>query len=179
MGMALTTPIYTVEDLESFPDDGNRYELLEGMLLVTPAPSQLHQLIATRLSAALIAGLGPDRARVAAPGVIVHPTRTQLEPDILAYPPHWPIRSRWEEVTEHWLAVEVFSPSSRNYDRDYKRGAYLELGVREVWLVDVDDESVEVSQRNGRIDVVRTVIDWAVQDGGAAVSIDVRELFRR
>ena len=48
-----------------------------------------------------------------------------------------------------------------------------------MWLVNVDDESVEVSQRNGRIDVVRTVIDWAVPDGGAAVSIDVRELFRR
>ncbi|CAN5327491.1 Uma2 family endonuclease [soil metagenome] len=179
MGMALTTPIYTVEDLESFPEDGNRYELLEGMLLVTPAPSQLHQLIATRLSAALIAALGPDRARVAAPGVIVRPTRTQLEPDILAYPPHWPIRSRWVEVTEHWLAVEVFSPSSRIYDRDYKRRAYLEIGVREVWLVDLDDETVEVSRVNGSGEVVRTVVEWAVPDGGAVVSVDVREMFRR
>ncbi len=96
-------------------------------------------------------------------------TVEDLEPDILAYPPHWPIRSRW---------VEVFSPSSRIYDRDYKRGAYLQLGVREVWLVDVDDESVDVSRQNGGIEVVRTEIEWAVPDGEAAISIDVRDIFR-
>lgn len=46
--------------------------------------------------------------------------------------------------TEHWLAVEVFSPSSRLYDRDFKRVAYLALGVAEVWLVDVVAKTVEV-----------------------------------
>ena len=51
MGMAASIPLITVEDLDSFPDDGNRYELLDGMLLVTPSPNQEHQVVATRLSA--------------------------------------------------------------------------------------------------------------------------------
>jgi Uma2 family endonuclease len=54
MGMAVSIPFYTVDDVERFPDDGNRYELLEGVLIVTPAPSNLHQVIATRLATYLM-----------------------------------------------------------------------------------------------------------------------------
>ena len=53
MGMADSIPLYTVDDLDLFPDDGNRYELLDGVLIVTPAPSQLHQIIAARLIVAI------------------------------------------------------------------------------------------------------------------------------
>ena len=50
MGMALTVPRYTVDDLERFPNDGNRYELLDGMLIVTPAPRNAHQLLTFELA---------------------------------------------------------------------------------------------------------------------------------
>ena len=53
MGMAISLPKYTVDDLEQFPEDGNRYELLDGMLLVTPAPTNAHQIIANRLQVRL------------------------------------------------------------------------------------------------------------------------------
>ena len=86
MAMAISIPRYTIADLERFPNDGNRYELLDGVLLVTPA--------------------------------------------------RYPIDSKWEEIDEHWLAVEVLSRSSRVYDREIKRDAYIALGVPEVWLVD-------------------------------------------
>lgn len=179
MGMALAVPSYTIEDLDSFPDDGNRYELLEGVLLVTPSPSLRHQLVATRLAAALTSGLETgDRARVVAPGVVIRPPRTQLEPDILVYPAHLRARRRWIDLTEHWLAVEVYSPSSRIYDRDYKRSAYLQLGVREVWLVDIDEESVEMSHRDAPPQVVRSVLEWSVPDSGSPVRIELREIFR-
>ena len=54
MAMAITVPRYTVDDLEHFPDDGNRYELLDGVLLVTPAPAASHQVVASRLQGRLI-----------------------------------------------------------------------------------------------------------------------------
>jgi hypothetical protein len=46
MGMPVSVPRYTLADLERFPNDGSRYELLDGVLLVTPAPSCAHQIIA-------------------------------------------------------------------------------------------------------------------------------------
>ena len=50
MAMGVTIPRYTVDDLEHFPHDGNRYELLDGVLLVTPGPGPMHQIIASHLS---------------------------------------------------------------------------------------------------------------------------------
>jgi len=54
MGMAATIPYYTVGDLDRFPRDGNRYELLDGVLLVTPAPGTPHQLIVSRMMSVLL-----------------------------------------------------------------------------------------------------------------------------
>ena len=51
MAMAITVPLYTVDDLEHFPDDGNRYELLDGVLLVTPQAAAVHQVVANRILA--------------------------------------------------------------------------------------------------------------------------------
>ena len=136
MPLPIRLPSYTIVDLEQFPDDGQRYELLEGFLLVTPAPGGPHQLIATRLLVALQLQLG-SRAYVTGPGVIELKPRTHLEPDVLVFPGPIGKDFEWTDLTAHWLAVEVLSRSSKRYDRDYKRDAYLALGVPEVWLVDL------------------------------------------
>lgn len=178
MAMAATIPYYTVADLEHFPSDGNRYELLDGVLLVTPAPNAEHQLLAARLLHILMREIGmPGRAFVFGPGVISNPPRTQLEPDVLVVPARVPVSSRWSDYTEHWLAVEIYSPSSRIYDRDFKRAAYHTLGVQDVWLVDIDDRSVEISQRAGAGVVVRDTITWRVPTLGIDVRVDLAELF--
>jgi Uma2 family endonuclease len=87
MGMAISVPTYTVDDLDKFPDDGNRYELLDGMLLVTPASSAAHQIIASRLqfrlSAAVVAS---GHAHVVGPGAIV------VRPRRNSSPTFWSIR---------------------------------------------------------------------------------------
>ena len=177
MGMALVTvPRYTVDDLDSFPDDGNRYELLDGVLLVTPAPRPVHQIVAFRIAARLALQLGTT-AHVVGPGAISVPPGTQLQPDVLVYPSRYPPDTDWARVTEHWLAVEVLSRSSRIYDREFKRDAYFALGVREVWLVDVRDHSVELCRGRGEGETVRDVITWRSPTLDLIVPIALAEVF--
>jgi Uma2 family endonuclease len=178
MGMAASIPLYTVDDLDRFPDDGNRYELLEGVLLVTPAPSHRHQVIATRLAAYLMFGTGPKgEAGVVTPGVVLRPPGTQLEPDVLVYPARFTANLKWTAITEHWLAIEIFSPSSKIYDREFKRGAYLTLGVQEVWLVDADERAIEVSRADGVVETYRDRLRWAIPGTDRHVTIELDELF--
>ena len=176
MAMAISVPLYTVDDLEHFPDDGNRYELLDGVLLVTPQAAAPHQIVASRLQFELAALLQKSGlAHVVGPGAVVRMPRTQLQPDILVYPARFSPSTDWRKVTEHWLAVEIFSRSSRIYDREFKRDAYFALGLKQVWLVDWRDQSVEVCTAKGKSNVVRDVIRWRI--AGADVSIDLDEVF--
>ena len=177
MGMALTVPRYTVADLDLLPDDGNRYEVLAGTLLVTPSPSLAHQGVAARLSALFASHLLARRLALFSPGVVTLPPLTQLEPDLLIVPPRFTLDTLWAEITEYWLAVEIFSRSSRVYDREFKRDAYLALGVREVWLVDVRDRSIEVCTQPGAGRLVRDAVTWSMPDGDASVHVELTELF--
>ena len=178
MGMAISVPRYTIAELERFPNDGNRYELLDGVLIVTPSPSSAHQIIANRLQFRLMQGvMVPGFAQVVGPGAIAVPPRTQLQPDILVFPARYPIDSKWEEIDEHWLAVEVLSRSSRVYDREIKRDAYIALGVREVWLVDRWSKAVEVSRMRGQGEIVRDVLHWRVPTLALEVEISLTDIF--
>ena len=176
MAMAISVPLYTVDDLEDFPDDGNRYELLDGVLLVTPQAAAVHQIVAGRLQVELANSLQkPGLAHVVGPGAVVRMPRTQLQPDILVYPARFSPTTDWRKITEHWLAVEVLSRSSRIYDREFKRDAYFALGLQQVWLVDWREESAEVWTAKARSRVVRDEIRWRV--AGTEVVIDLHEVF--
>ena len=176
MAMAISVPLYTVDDLEHFPDDGNRYELLDGVLLVTPQAAAVHQVVASRIQGELSATLQkPGLAHVVGPGAVVRMPRTQLQPDILVYPARFSPMTDWRKITEHWLAVEVLSRSSRVYDREFKRDAYFALGLEQVWLVDWRDRSVEVCTGKGKNRVVRDKIRWRI--ARTEVVIDLNEVF--
>jgi Uma2 family endonuclease len=110
------------------------------------------------------------------PGVVTLPPLTQLEPDLLVVPPRFAPGTPWSEISEHWLVVEIVSRSSRVYDREFKRDAYLALGVREVWLVDVRDRSIEVCVRSGAGRVVRDAVTWRAPEGGVSVQVELAEL---
>jgi len=179
MEMALTVPQYTVADLELLPDDGNRYEVLVGTLLVTPSPGSAHQGIAARLSALFASHILGRRLVLFSPGVVTLPPLTQLEPDLLVVPPRFAPGTPWVEITEHWLAVEIVSRSSRVYDREFKRDAYRALGVHEVWLVDVRDRSIELCTRGGGDvgRVVRDALTWSAPTGDVSVRVELADLF--
>ena len=175
--MTLTVPQYTVADLDLLPDDGNRYEVLAGTLLVTPSPGSAHQGVAARLSALFAAHLLGRRLQLFSPGVVTLPPLTQLEPDLLVVPPRFAAGIPWAEITEHWLAVEVLSRSSRVYDREFKRDAYLALGVREVWLVDVRERSIEACVRSGAGHLVREAMTWRAPASDVSVHVTLAQLF--
>ena len=140
--------VWTYVDLERFPDDGRKYEIFDGELVVSPSPNVTHQRVAKRLFKLLDEQL--EKARIAevffAPlDVVLAPTKV-FQPDLLAV--RWRRRrnalgARVVEAPPD-LAVEVLSPTNRKHDRVRKRRFYARNGVREYWIVDPDERSVEV-----------------------------------
>lgn len=128
-------------DLEAMPDDGHRYELLDGSLLVTPAPSWRHQRVVTRLwqlltSAAPEAGLEV----FVSPLDVVLADDTVLQPDVLvARRSDLGVRDLEAAPV---LAVEVLSPSTRRIDLTLKKARYEAAGCPAFWVVDPDEPSV-------------------------------------
>lgn len=179
MAMVVTARRFTVDEVLAWPDDGNRYELVDGVLLVTPAPVPVHQIVAWRLAAALTVRCQRwSDVYVASPGEILIQPGLRMQPDILVFRAP-AIPGKWEEVREHWLAVEVWSPSSVIYDRDVKRDAYLQIGVREVWLVDCERKVVLVSQPDAALDQVQEdFLLWRPPLTPEPVPIDLAEIFR-
>ncbi|HEY3606957.1 MAG TPA: Uma2 family endonuclease [Pseudonocardiaceae bacterium] len=140
---------FSVHDLEALPDDGNRYELIDGMLLVSPAPGFRHQKIAMRLAFRLDAACPTDMDVLVAPFAVQPSETTELQPDVLV--------ARTEDFTAKnlpvapLLAVEVLSPSSVVTDLNNKKSVYQRMGVPSYWVVDPLDLVLTVFEldRNG------------------------------
>ena len=147
MGMPATRH-FTVADLAAMPDDGKRYELVQGELLVAPAPGGRHQPIVTRLLLELGRYLEPARLAdqlVTPPADITLSFDTLVQPDLLVADTAAFIRSgSWADVTTLFLVIEVISPSSGRADRETKRQEYQKHGVPQYWIVDGDQRQVEV-----------------------------------
>lgn len=130
MGMAAPT-YWTAEMVRQLPDDGNRYEVVHGELLVTPAPRLGHQLLVTRLAIALgnyLAG-EPVGIVLTSPADISWGRDVLVQPDVFVVP-HDEAKSReWSRIRTLLLVVEVLSPSTARADRFTKRHRYQEAGV--------------------------------------------------
>jgi Uma2 family endonuclease len=184
MAMPLVVPRYTLRDLESFPDDGSRYELLDGVLLVTPGPAPLHELVASAMVGALNHYLQPTGlARVFSRGTLELEPNVHLEPDILVVPRDAlgagiTRDTRWTSIRRWWLAVEVSGKGSTTYDREFKTPAYLTLGVREVWRVDLQERCIFVSRPDSPEVPQHERVVWHPPEIGEPLSIPIPELFR-
>ncbi len=181
MALSATLPTYTLDALDRFPDDGNRYELVDGFLLVTPGPMPPHQVLLSNLVQRLSRHVDTgQRVHLLTPGVVQIAPNTHLEPDLLVVPVTGPVRlnTRWTAVRDFWLAVEVSGHGSRVYDREYKRPAYLRAGVRTYWRVDLRDRCVYVSTPDAPAEQrCAETVQWTPSGATEPFRLDVRALF--
>lgn len=131
-------------DLANTPDDGNRYEILEGNLLVTPAPSPFHQRVSKRLQRQLEAYF---EARTLgevfnAPVDVILTFHDVVELDLVVVSDPKQITKRAIEGAP-LLVVEILSPSTRTRDRTVKARRYAELSIPHYWIVDPDARRIE------------------------------------
>jgi Uma2 family endonuclease len=137
---------FTYEDYVLLPED-RRYEVIDGELFMTPAPTPNHQLILMRLARVL-----EDYARVQGEGtVLIAPCDVVLsQTDVLQPDVFFVSAERVEIIGEKYigaapdLVVEVLSPSTESRDRIAKAKRYAKFGVREMWLVDSKAKTIEV-----------------------------------
>ncbi|WP_225735691.1 Uma2 family endonuclease [Gulosibacter chungangensis] len=130
----------TRADLQSVPDDGYRYELIDGVLIVTPAPRVRHQRVLAQLVRILQESVPSDLEVLFAPIDVVLADNTVIQPDLLVAPHD--AFTETELPGPPLLAVEVVSPSTRSIDMLLKKERLQRAGCPHYWVVDPDEPSV-------------------------------------
>ncbi len=130
----------TRADLDAMPDDGHRYELIDGVLIVSPSPSRRHQVALLELAVRLREACPDDLTVMIAPFDVALGDDTVMIPDVLV--------AGARDLTDRdlpvapLLAVEVLSPSTRRFDLMTKRSRYEAAGTNSYWVVDPDAPSL-------------------------------------
>lgn len=149
----------TWEDVQDLPDvAGLRYELIDGILLMSPSPPPLHQRVVTQLLAVLHAACPAGLEVFTAPFDWFVTDWRYFEPDVLVVPRIQGNPRRFEGTP--LLAVEVLSPSTRHRDLGLKRTAYAEAGLSHYWVVEPDPDAPGLTAF--RLDDGRLVEDTVV-----------------
>ncbi|HEX5819041.1 MAG TPA: Uma2 family endonuclease [Gemmatimonadales bacterium] len=172
---------HTAEMVRQLPDDGNRYEVVHGELLVTPSPRPLHQRVQLRLAAALLDYLRREPVGEA----FIAPADISWGADILVQPDLFVVRldeartSDWARMQHLLLAVEILSPSSARADRFTKRRLYQEVGVPLYWMVDCDEPVVERWTPDMTFPAFeRERLAWHPDGAREPFTLELAELFR-
>ena len=173
--------VWTADDVRALPDDPhNRYECVDGVLLVSPSPRRSHQQCVTALSAALFVYAMRTRVGsvIVAPSDVELDARTLVEPDIYIVPLVDNRFPRNEDVEETpILVVEVLSTSTRRHDQVVKRPRYQRAGI-ECWLVDLESRQVERWMPTAdRPDVLVDELTWHPADAPDAFQLSLSAFF--
>ncbi|HUN37787.1 MAG TPA: Uma2 family endonuclease [Trebonia sp.] len=139
----------TIDDLGRLPDDGYRYEIDEGLLVVSAAPANHHQVVSSRLHVFLGNACPPSMMVLATPGLAISAVQFRV-PDLVVV--------RGEDTESRYLerppllVVEIASPSTERYDRSRKKEVYADFGIPDYWIVTPDREKPDVTvfQLSGR-----------------------------
>ena len=183
MAMAAGHTEWTVEMLDALPDDGQRYEIIDGELFVTPAPSDIHQLVAVELLVRL-----NQYFRRSSVGRALHSPadvrrgdrgRNRVQPDVFVVRltdnkrPPYPF-----DLADLLLAVEVESPSNPEYDHHTKRKLYFSAGVPEYWIASPIARTL--ARWRGRADpgeLLTTRLEWHPAGMAEPFILDIPEFF--
>lgn len=129
---------YTVHDLLSMPDDGQRYEVEDGALVMSPAPEPIHQWCGDRLRTLLEAAAPADHWVLTATAVRMEDDWNGRIPDVLVVNRHPRDTRRAYRADEVLAAIEIVSPRSRSHDRVQKPAHYASVGIPAYWRVELD-----------------------------------------
>lgn len=156
-----------------------RYEVIDGELLVTPAPMSPHQFMVGEIYLELGNYLRGNREVQVwlSPADIQLEPDTTIQPDVFVTPRIRPLRS-WAGIHSLLLAIEVLSPSSVKQDRTIKRRFYQRHGTLEYWSVDIDARRVERWRpANTEPEVVRDRIEWRAPTASGPLQIELAPMF--
>jgi Uma2 family endonuclease len=163
----------TYDDLQYFPDDRKRREIIDGELYVTPSPSLRHQVLLGRLYMAianfLAARPGPGRVYLSPLDVVLSP-HDVVEPDLLFVGgDQLDVLTPKNVQGPPALVVEILSPGTRKTDEQVKRRLFARVGVLEYWLVDPELDLIKVLRR-GEEGSFRRVAELTAEDGDTLTS---------
>ena len=181
MGMAVPA-YFTADMVRALPEDGKRYEVVRGELLVTPAPGAWHQELVLRLAEALRGYLRsePVGHLFWSPADISWSPDTLLQPDLLVVPLPQARTWDWSRMRDLLLVIEVLIPSTARADRFTKRLEYQRQGVPDYWIVDPDEGLVECWTPADTLPrVERERLTWRPNGAAEPFEMSLVEVFRR
>jgi len=183
MAMPAMQAEWTVDMLDALPEDGNRYEIIDGELFMTPSPMYPHQAVLAALLVRLRAYLRPSSIARA----VMSPSdvrkgdhnKNRVQPDTFAVRlrngkiPEFPF-----DMSEVLLAVEVESPSNKTYDYQTKRRLYLSNGVPEYWIVSPEARTfTRFRSLDDPAELLTSRIEWQPEGMPSPLVIDLPEFF--
>jgi Uma2 family endonuclease len=184
MAMPQTHPVqgkWTVEEMWRLPEDGSRYEVIDGVLYVTPSPSDDHQdavgVLFRRIGEYL------DRCPAGwvrmAPADVRFGSKRGVQPDVYVAPlVHGRRPHGWQEITHLLLAIEVLSPATAARDRGVKRRLY-QRHSDEYWIVDLDARLIERWRAGDeRPEILDGTLTWQPAGADSPLTADLPAFFR-
>ncbi|GAA1005629.1 Uma2 family endonuclease [Acrocarpospora pleiomorpha] len=130
-------PPFTVDDMLKFPEDGNRYELLNGSLLVSPAPTPLHQDALLELATILRVASPPELKPMLEVNLRLGPQDYYIPDLVVVSKAAMRSTELMFEAKDILLAVEIVSPSTQMRDRQIKKAVYAAAGIPLYWRIEL------------------------------------------
>lgn len=180
---AAATKEWTYEMLQTLPDDGSRYEIIDGELQVSPAPVWNHQGVIWKL----VVLIDPYLAQCAtlygvfAPADVIFDDHNVVQPDLFVVPlVDGKEPPTLEDAGSMLLVVEVLSPSTARADCVTKRALYQRFNVPEYWIIDADSRLVNRWRPgDSRPEVLSEFIEWQPSPEVPAFRLDLIDFFAR